>query len=166
MKTLETKIAEHAFSKGMSAEHLHLLAECARELEFQPGQIIFRENAIAYQFYLILEGQVQLEDGLPKGKTLVAQTIGAGDVLGWSWLFPPFLWHFQARSLEHTQAILFDAAHLLIACERQHEFGFELMKRIAQVLIQRLQATRKQLLERRGVDDGSMPIPSLQRNEA
>jgi len=74
------------------------------------------------------------------------QDLGPGDVLGWSWLFPPFVWHLQARALEPTGAVVLDGAHLLIAAERNGNFGYELMKRVAQVLIHRLQATRKQLL--------------------
>ena len=63
-----------------------------------------------------------------------------------SWLFPPFVWHFQARALEPTETIVLDGAHLLVAAERNGNLGYELMKRVAQVLIHRLQATRKQLL--------------------
>ena len=74
------------------------------------------------------------------------QTIGAGEALGWSWLFPPFVWHFQARALEPTKAIAFNGAHLLVACEENHDLGYDLMKRVSQVLIQRLQATRKKLV--------------------
>jgi CRP/FNR family cyclic AMP-dependent transcriptional regulator len=68
-------------------------------------------------------------------------------MLGWSWLFPPFAWHFRARALEPTNAIVLNGAHLLIAAERKRDFGYELMKRVAQVVIHRLQATRKQLLD-------------------
>ena len=69
-----------------------------------------------------------------------------GDVLGWSWLFPPFSWNFQARAIEPTSAIVLSGAHLLVTAEGNHDFGYELMKRVAQVVIHRLQATRKQLL--------------------
>ena len=69
-------------------------------------------------------------------------------MLGWSWLFPPFVWHFRARALDPTTVIVLDGAHLLVACHQNHEFGYELMKRVGQVVIERLQATRKQLLEK------------------
>jgi CRP/FNR family cyclic AMP-dependent transcriptional regulator len=73
--------------------------------------------------------------------------LGPGDVLGWSWLFPPFVWHFQARAVEPTTLLVLNGAGLLVSAERDHDFGYELMKRVAQVVIRRLQATRKQLLE-------------------
>jgi CRP-like cAMP-binding protein len=75
------------------------------------------------------------------------QTLGAGDVLGWSWLFPPFAWHFQARAIEPASAVALSGASLLVNAERNHDFGYELMKRVAQVVIRRLQAARKQLLD-------------------
>jgi CRP-like cAMP-binding protein len=74
------------------------------------------------------------------------QELGDGDVLGWSWLFPPYVWHFQARALEPTEAVMIDGGHLLTAAERDPKFGYNLMKRVSRVVIQRLQATRKQLL--------------------
>jgi CRP/FNR family cyclic AMP-dependent transcriptional regulator len=76
------------------------------------------------------------------------QILDAGEVLGWSWLFPPFHWHFQARAIEPSRAIFLDGAHLLVACEENREFGYELLKRIAQVVIKRLQATRQCLVDR------------------
>ena len=79
------------------------------------------------------------------------QTIGGGDVLGWSWLFPPFTWHFQARALSRTEAIVLNGPHLVVACNANHEFGYELMKRVAHVVLKRLQATRKKLLEKADV---------------
>jgi hypothetical protein len=79
---------------------------------------------------------------------VLVQILGPGDVLGWSWLFPPFTWHFRALALEPTNAIVLDGAHLLVTAERNRDFGYELMKRVAQVVIHRLQATRKQLVDR------------------
>ena len=82
----------------------------------------------------------------PADGTAHVQTVCPGEVLGWSWMFPPFVWHLQARSIEPTHAIAFNAAHLLVAAERDDTFVHELMKRISQVLIHRLQAARKELL--------------------
>ena len=79
--------------------------------------------------------------------TVVLQVLGAGEALGWSWLFPPFTWHFQARALEPTRATVLDGAHLLVLCNEDHEFGYTLMQRVTQVVIARLQAARRKLLE-------------------
>ena len=146
MKTLNEVITQHVFFHGMKPEHLAVLTNGAKGAELKAGNLLFLEGRPANQFFLIESGQIALEMHEPAGKTLLVQTLGAGDVLGWSWLFPPFAWHLQARVLEPTNVIVLSGAHLLITAESDHEFGYELMKRVAQVVISRLQATRKQLL--------------------
>ena len=143
---MNTSIVSHPFFEGMKPEHLEDIAGCATEATFETDQILFREGEPANKFYLIQSGRVALEAHEPADGTVSVQELGAGEVLGWSWLLPPFVWHFQARALEPTGAVVLDGAHLLIAAERNGNFGYELMKRVAQVLIHRLQATRKQLL--------------------
>ena len=144
--SLESIIVFHPFFQGMKPEHLEVIAGCATEATFESDQILFREGEPANKFYLIQSGRVALEAHELADGTAPVQELGAGDVLGWSWLFPPFVWHFQARALEPTGAVVLDGAHLMVAAERNGNFGYELMKRVAQVLIHRLQATRKQLL--------------------
>ena len=142
----QPNIAEHSFLKGLPPGYLDILTPCAQPIEFHPGEVIFREGDIADRFYLIAEGKVVLESHLPPNGHLVVQSLGPDEVLGWSWLFPPYVWHFQARALEKTRAVRFNGAHLLVACERNHEFGYDLMKRLAQVLIRRLQAAQQQFV--------------------
>jgi CRP/FNR family transcriptional regulator, cyclic AMP receptor protein len=142
------RLAEHPFFCTMKREHLDLIASCATEAQFKPGDIIFKEKEPANRFYLIEFGKVALETHVPSGGGSLVQTLGGGDALGWSWLFPPFVWHFQARVLEPTQAIVLDGGHLLAASERDKEFGYELLRRVSQVVIRRLQATRAQLASR------------------
>lgn len=146
MKTLNQEIADHALFQGMKPEHLAVLAQGAKAAGFKTGDRLFRQNEPANQFYLIQSGKVALEAHEPADGTVLVQTLGAGEALGWSWLFPPFAWHFQARATEPTTAIIFSGAHLLTTAESNHDFGYELMKRMAQVVIHRLQATRRQLL--------------------
>jgi len=130
----------------MSEHQLRILSDCAMQAHFNPNEVIFREGEPADRFYLIQKGEVALEAYVKdKGNTLV-QKIGAGDVLGWSWLFPPYFWHFTARALEPTDAVFIYAKPLRDECESDHDLGYELMKRIAQVIMQRLQATRKKSL--------------------
>ena len=95
----------------------------------------------------IQQGKVALESGVGDRGTILIQTIGAGEVLGWSWLFPPYYWHFDARALEPTRAIFFYGTRLREYCEEDHDLGYDLIKRMAQVVLTRLQATRRQLLE-------------------
>ena len=148
MKTLQPEIAEHPVLKTLNRAHLDILGQGAVEITFQPGEMIFREGEPANRFYLVRKGQLALEAHAPPNRadTLI-QKIGAGDVLGWSWLFPPFVWHFQAKALDHTTVIALDGGHLLVSCEENHDFGYELMKRVAQIVIQRLEATSRKLRE-------------------
>ena len=148
MNALTLTTNDHPFLMDFTPEHLQILSECAREIIIEPGQVIFREGEIADKFYLLQRGEVILESRLPHHEDVPIMTLGGGDVLGWSWLLPPFTWHFQARAITRTEAIVLNGSHLVIACDRNHEFGYELMRRLAQVVLKRLQATRKKLLEK------------------
>jgi CRP-like cAMP-binding protein len=160
MATLMPLISEQPFLRSLPPEYLAILAECATRVDFVAGQTIFHEGDIADRFYLIQKGKVALGSHLTPVGQLLVQELGPGEVLGWSWLFPPYVWHFQAEALEKTEAISFNGAHLLIACERNHEFGYELMKRLTQILIRRLQATRKQLVNLHATQSRAA-LPSL-----
>ena len=114
---------------------------------YERQQPIFREGDPANRFYLILEGEVAVESPTQEGAPVVLQTIGANDVLGWSWLFPPYYWHFDARATKATTAIFFYGTWLRENCERDHDFGYEMMKRMSAIVIQRMQAARRQLAQ-------------------
>ena len=145
-QSIQSIISKHPFLEGMNPHQLQILGDCAMLANFRAGEEIFCAGDPANRFYLILKGRVALESYVKdKGSTLI-QTIGAGDVLGWSWLFPPYFWHFNARALEPTDAVFIYATPLRDECEFDHELGYELMKRMAEVMMRRLQATRKQLL--------------------
>ena len=136
----------HPFFAGMKPEHLEIIAQGATKTAFSVGDFLFVEGEPANHFYLISSGRIALEAHEPADGTILLQTIGPGDVLGWSWLFAPYVWHFRARAAEPVKLISLNAAHLLIVAEENRDFGYELMKRVAQVLIRRLQTTRRQLL--------------------
>jgi len=147
MNELKQAIGEHPFLKGMRTEYLDVLARHAREVNLKEGQVLFRENESAYAFFLIFEGKVALESYVARSENIAVQLLCGGDVLGWSWLFPPFTWHFQARAVAPTRAIFIDGASLLVACENDPNLGYEMIQRIAEVVIHRLQVTRRQLVE-------------------
>lgn len=155
MKTTTSHIADHPFLTSFSHEHVCSILEHAVETQFEPGEVIFKENDPANRFFLIEYGKVALETHLPHDGDIVVETLTGGDVLGWSWLFPPFVWHFQARALEATNVLVLDGAHLLVLCEKDRDLGYELTKRMAQVVIHRLQATRRQWLAREGVSSAA-----------
>jgi CRP-like cAMP-binding protein len=146
-ESFEDLIRKHPFLDGMSPHQYRLLADCAMPAEFRADEFIFREGEPANRFYLIESGKVALESRADTGVIRI-QMIEAGDVLGWSWLFPPYFWHFDARAIEPTEAIFFYAAPLRDECEIDHEFGYELTSRMARVAVRRLQATRWKLLDR------------------
>ena len=148
-KAVESVIAEHPFLHGLKPEHLRLLADNSMRMRYEAGELIFREGDPANRFYLIEQGRVSLESHRRDEAPVAVQVIGPGDVLGWSWLFPPYYWHFDARAVEPTMAIFFYGTRLREQCEQDHDFGFEMMKRMTPVVIHRLQATRKQLLSLR-----------------
>ena len=147
MKTLEPLLAEHAFFRDLPPEYLHILVGCASNAVFESGIYIFREGENADNFYLIREGKVALETNAPGQGAVTVQTLSKGEVLGWSWLVPPFRWCFDARAIEPTRAIALDGKCLRDKCEADPRLGFELLKRFAGVIVSRLQAARMQTLD-------------------
>lgn len=141
---------EHPFLQGLSAEHIATLAGCAMPTSFAAGQFIFREGEIANRFYLIQEGLVALEASAANQAVVRVDSVAAGDVLGWSWLFPPYVWTFTARVLEPVRAIFFYGTWLREHGREDPVFGYELMRRTAGVVIRRLHAARQQLIRPAG----------------
>lgn len=151
MHTLEPILAQHLFFKDLVPRYLQLAVCCATNVRFKAGELLFHEGEDANQFYLIRHGRVALQVFVPQRGPITIETIEAGEVLGWSWLFPPYRWHFDAQALELVRAIAFDGQCLRGKCEEDHDLGYALMQRFAQVMVQRLQATRLQLLDLYGV---------------
>jgi CRP/FNR family cyclic AMP-dependent transcriptional regulator len=147
IENLERMLTEHPFFEGLNKRCLQLLVECASNVRFNAGEVIFREGEEAGLFYLIRHGRVSVETFAPNRGPIIIQTLGEGDLLGWSWLIEPYRWRFEARAVELTRAIALDGTCLRGKCEGDHELGYELMKRIAHVIEKRLQATRLQLLD-------------------
>lgn len=146
-RNLEDLLGGHHFFDGMDPAYLSLIAGCGRNVVFQPGSWIARNGDPADAFYAIRRGQVAIEVHSPRSGTLVIQTLGDGDVLGWSWLFPPYRWVFDVRAVEPTHAVRFDGACLRGKCDDDRAMGYEFMKRFAGVVTARLDATRLQLLD-------------------
>lgn len=147
MTGLEPILAEHPFLAGFAPAHHALLAGCARNHRFNAGTYLFHEGDPAAEFFLIRQGKVALEIHAPGREPIVFITLGAGDVVGASWLLPPYRWMFDARAVELTRAIGLDATCLRGKCDADHDLGYEMMKRVAPILASRLQATRLQILD-------------------
>jgi len=147
METLGRILAEHPFFKGLEEPYLQLLVGCASNVRFDAGEVIFREGEEANRFYLIRQGKVAVETFAPGRGPIIIQTLGEGELVGWSWLIAPYRWRFDGRAVELTRAIALDGECLRGKCEEDHNLGYELMKRVAHVMEQRLEATRLQLLD-------------------
>jgi CRP-like cAMP-binding protein len=146
-ESLERILGEHPFFGGMEEPYLHLFVDCASNVRFNAGEMIFREGEEANIFYLIRHGRVALETSAPQVGSVIIRTIGEGEVLGFSWMVAPYRWRFDARAMEPVRAIALDGRCLRGRSEEDHDLGYELMKRCAQVMEQTLQAARLQLLD-------------------
>jgi len=147
METLESIVLAQEFFAGLDPEVGAFIAGCARNHRYDAGEYLFREGSPADEFFLIRHGQVALEIVSPGQAPIVFATLGEGEIVGASWLVPPYRWMFDARCVALTRAIGIDAACLRGKCEADHDLGYELMKRFLPILVQRLHATRLQILD-------------------
>ena len=144
---LDLVLARHPFFQDLPTAHLDLLARCAENVRFDDGAYLFKEGGPADEFYVVREGRVAIEVATPERGPLVVQTIETGAVVGYSWLFPPHRWAFDGRAVGPIRALALDGACLRERCEQDHDLGYELMKRFAQVMVDRLASTRLQMLD-------------------
>lgn len=147
MQDLGPYLREHKFLAGMTDDQFDLMVGCASNVRFNPGEYVCREGQEADKFYFIRHGRLAVELMTHDRGAMTIQTVTEGDVLGWSWLFPPYVWHFDCKAVELTRAIAMDGTCLRNKCETDVKLGYELMKRFAHVMVQRLSATRLQLLD-------------------
>ena len=143
----------HAFLDGLDTAACDLVYGCARQVSFDAGTYLFHEAEPADELYLIREGRVALEVAVPGQGTLTFQTLTQDEVVGVSWLVPPYRWAYDAKALDPVRAIAVDARCLRDACDSDHDFGYALMKRFVPILIERLQATRFQIADVYGRKD-------------
>ncbi len=150
METLEHILAEHPLLSGLEPRLLGLLVGCASNVRFNAGQYVLRDGESSDKFYLIRHGRVAVEVAVPGKGPIIIQTIGEGEALGWSWLVPPFRRRFDARAMELVRAIALDGKCLRTKFDQDCELGYNMMKRFAPVMAQRIEATRLQLLDMYG----------------
>lgn len=151
LDALSDLIKGHPFLSGLDPYFYDFFHDCATVRRFASQQQIFHEGNEADHFYLILSGEVALETFVPGCGTVPIQRLGAGEALGWSWLFPPHQWHFTATTLAPTEVISFDAEALCKKAHENRDFRDELLTRVAKTLLERLQSTRMQLIDLYGI---------------
>jgi CRP-like cAMP-binding protein len=147
MRSIAELTGESPALAGLEPRHLELIAGCGENARFASGAALFRAGENADRFFLVRRGAVALELSVPQHEPVTIETLHDGELVGWSWLFDPHRWAFDAHAVEDTSAIVFDGACLRGKCEADHELGYQLMRRFASVLVDRLQATRLQLLD-------------------
>ena len=147
METIEDTLKHHPFFSGFDAELGRIVSGCARNKRFDAGAYLFREGDSADEFFLVRQGAVALEIVAPGQAPIVFAKLGEGEIVGASWLVPPYRWTFDARAVEGTRTIGINAKCLREKSEADHNLGYELMKRFVPVLVKRLQATRLQMLD-------------------
>lgn len=146
MNSLEAALASHQFLAGLDPGFIESLAACSRIAQFASGQFILRQGAPAREFYLIRKGKVTVELFSGEGGPVVIRSLGEADVLGWSWLIPPYEWRFDARAVEATDVIAIDTEALKRIFQGAPAFGYEVLQRFVRVIADRLEAERLQLV--------------------
>jgi len=150
MESLGKIIKKHPFFENLIPEYIELIAGCASLVKFDQDHMVLKEGETADNFYLIREGKISLEMNVPDQGTVTLETVGEGDVVGWSWLFTPYQTHFNARALEPTRAISFDGKCLRKKIDQDHNLGFHIMTQFVKIIQNRLQAARLKLIDMYG----------------
>ncbi len=147
VKSLAPILSEHPVLQGLSPEQVAVIVGCASNVTFKPGEFMFRTGEPADQFFVIRRGRVSVETFAPHRGAITIETVSDGEVLGFSWLVPPYYSHFDARALNLTRAIALDAKCIRAKCDADPALGYELLKRFSQIMGLLLDATRLQLLD-------------------
>lgn len=145
MESLQQAIANQSFFAGIDPSHFEFIIDCASERSLEPGQYLLQEGDEADQFYLILRGSVALGSYIPGVGFTTIETVNRGQVVGWSWLIPPYEWRFSGLVVQPTRVIVLDGERLRQKCEADPAFGYDLLKRLASVVSERLRMTRMRL---------------------
>lgn len=152
MKAIEQLLPDIPLFEDLPHRHLELLAGCGSNVVARADEYLFREGQSADTFFALRHGTLAIEVSVPAREPITVQTLQPGDVAGWSWIFPDQKWSFSGRAIEPTRAISFDGSCLRGKCDTDHELGYELMKRVAIVMADRLKFARIQLLDVYGHD--------------
>ncbi len=147
MTTMRELVTSHPFTKGMNEASLELISGCARNVVFSPGDLLCAEGASADTFYLLRRGRVSIDVHAPGRGSIVIETVGPNDVVGWSWLVPPYRWTFDARAMDDVGCVAIDGACVRAKALADPALGFDLLSRISETLLARLQSTRLRLLD-------------------
>ena len=145
--SLDHALTEHAFVRDLDEKHVNDLIACTADEHFRKGEYLWRQGDLADVFYLIRDGEVSLGIAVPNKGSIHIETVAKGEVLGWSWMFPPYRWHFDARVTKPVRAFALDARCLRQKCQTDTQLHYELLIRLMPVIGDRLDATRRKLVD-------------------
>ena len=146
-EAVEGYLSSHKFFSGLDDDHRNFLLNSVAELQVKDGEVLFQQGKPAAKFYLLRDGKISIQVPALMGPTLEIQTLGQDQILGWSWLIAPYRWHFQARAMEDSSLLEFDGSAILAHCEEDPGFGYELLKRFAALMSERLDAARQNMMD-------------------
>ncbi len=152
--TIAEIVASHPLLAGLPGDAVAELAGCARNVAYAPGELLLAEGDVADTLFLVRRGRIAIEIHAPDRGAIVVETVGPGATVGWSWLFPPYRWQFDARAIDSVGVVAVDGTCLRAKADADDAFGHQLVTRVAEVLLERLQATRIRLLDLYGADGG------------
>jgi len=141
--SLRDFLTRHPMFQGLAPEHVDILASYASPSRYLPHQRVFQYGTSAEHFYIVRDGRISVEIPAIEGDPLEIQTVGNGSVLGWSWLVPPYRWRFDARALAASSIVVFDGERVRSQCEADPKLGYEMMKRFAGLMAERLGSARQ-----------------------
>lgn len=146
-QAIENYLSTHAFFEGMDTNYIKVLASLAVERQMSKGDVLFHQGEHADKFYLLRSGKVSVQVPAVMGPVLEIQAVGKDQLLGWSWLIPPYRWNFMARIVKDSNFLEFDGEAILVKCEEDPKFGYELLKRFATLMSERLNAARQKMMD-------------------
>jgi CRP-like cAMP-binding protein len=147
IRTVRDYLYSISFFEGMEEHHIELISGCGKLVSIKQGEFLLKEGDKAEVFYFIREGEASVESYIPGQGAKSMMSVGKGGIVGYSWLFEPYRVSFDVRATSDIRAIQMDGACLRGKSERDHELGYHLMKRITQVVLSRLQASRRQVVD-------------------
>lgn len=146
-ESLVKLLMQHEFFRDLAPEVVEFIAANGRITNLDTDEILFEHAQPAERFYLIQDGRITVGVPAIEGPSLEVQTLGPGEVLGWSWLIPPYRWNFRGRVIEAAEVVEFNGKAILDRCESDPAFGYPLMKRFAALMSERLEAARRKMMD-------------------
>lgn len=143
---VSAQLRQQPFFADLDESVIKELSQCAAPRSLERGDVLFRQGEISDAFYLVTGGEILIEIPAISGPALEIQRLTEGQILGWSWLIPPYKWTFQARAEADTDLLEFDGAAILSHCEDNPAFGYVVLKKFSALMSERLEAARRRMM--------------------